>query len=121
MSGPEKKVENKIRRYLESKNAFVMKTHGGSPGTPVGIPDLFTIYRGIAIFIEVKREKGGRLKPIQTAQINALRQHGTIAIVANNVRCVEDLTEIIDTLITQGAWSSIQNAIRVANEMSDKR
>ncbi len=120
MSGPEKKVENKIRRYLESKNAFVMKTHGGSPGVPVGMPDLFAIYRGIAIFIEVKRAKGGRIKPIQVAQIDALRQHGTIAIVANNVKYAEDLTEIIDTMITQGAWNSIQNTIRTINEMSDK-
>lgn len=120
MSGPEKKVENKIRRYLESKNAFVMKTHGGSPGTPVGIPDLFAIYRGIAIFIEVKREHGGRVKPIQIAQIDVLRQHGTIAIVANDVSYAKDLTEVIDTLITQGAWKSIQNAIRTINEMSDR-
>ncbi|MGV3155491.1 VRR-NUC domain-containing protein [Staphylococcus simulans] len=121
MSGPEKKVENKIRRYLESKNAFVMKTHGGSPGTPVGIPDLFAVYRGIAIFIEVKREKGGRLKPIQTAQIDALRQHGTIAIVANDVSYVEDVIETIDTLITEGAWKNIQTTINMANEMGVKR
>lgn len=117
MTGPEKKVENKIRRYLENNGAFVMKTHGGSPGVPVGIPDLFSIYRGIAIFIEVKREKGGRIKPIQIAQIDSLREHGTIAIVANDVKYIEDLIAIIDTLITEGAWKNIRNAIATANEM----
>ena len=101
--GPEKKVENKIRKFLESNGAFVMKTHGGSPG--------------IAIFIEVKREKGGRIKPIQIAQIDSLKQHGTIAIVANDTSYVEDLIETIDTLITEGAWKNIQTAISMANQM----
>lgn len=119
--GPEKKVENKIRRFLENNDAFVMKTHGGSPGVPVGIPDLFSIYRGIALFIEVKREKGGRVKPIQIAQIDSLKQHGTIAIVANDVSYVEDLIETIDTLITEGAWKNIQTAINMANEMGVKQ
>ncbi|MBF7029698.1 VRR-NUC domain-containing protein [Staphylococcus kloosii] len=119
--GPEKKVENKIRNFLESSGAFVMKTHGGSPGVPVGIPDLFAIYRGIAIFIEVKREKGGRVKPIQIAQIDNLKQHGAIAIIANGVSYVEDLIETIDTLITEGAWKNIQTAINMANEMGVKQ
>lgn len=97
-----------------------MKTHGGSPGVPVGIPDLFAIYKGIAIFVEVKRKKGGRVKPIQIAQIDNLKQHGTIAIIANGVSYVEDLIETIDTLITEGAWENIQTAINMANEMSVK-
>ncbi|MDT3959499.1 VRR-NUC domain-containing protein [Staphylococcus kloosii] len=109
-----------MRQFLESNNAFVMKTHGGSPGVPVGIPDLFAIYRGIAIFIEVKREQGGRVKPIQIAQIDNLKQHGTIAIIANGVSYVEDLIETIDTLITEGAWKNIQTAINMANEMGAK-
>lgn len=115
--GPEKKVENKIRKFLESNGSFVMKTHGGSPGVPVGIPDLFAIYKGIAIFIEVKREKGGRIKPIQIAQIDSLKLHGTIAIVAIDTSYVEDLIETIDTLITEGAWKNIQTAISMANQM----
>ena len=118
--GPEKKVENKIRKFLEDNGAFVMKTHGGSPGVPVGIPDLFAIYRGIAIFIEVKREKGGKVKPIQIAQIDSLKQHGTIAIISNDVSYVKNLIETIDTLITEGAWKNIQTAINMANEMGVK-
>ncbi|HAP2020678.1 TPA: hypothetical protein ISB64_004836, partial [Escherichia coli] len=82
--------------------------------------DLFAIYRGIAIFIEVKRENGGKVKPIQMAQIDSLKQHGTIAIISNDVSYVKDLIETIDTLITEGAWKNIQSAINMANEMGVK-
>lgn len=118
--GPEKKVENKIRKHLEDNGAFVMKTLGGTPGVPVGIPDLFAIYRGIAIFIEVKRETGGRLKPIQIAQIDSLRQHGTIAIVANDVKYAKELLTTIDDMMERGAWQNIRRTIDLANEIGEK-
>lgn len=118
--GPEKRVERKIVKYLESQNAFVHKFHGGSPGVRKGIPDLLAIYRGIAIFIEVKREQGGRILPIQVAQIDALRQHGTIAIVSNDLDIVKDLVATIDEMITQGSWQNIQSTINTINQMGVK-
>lgn len=95
--GPEKKVENSIKRWLELKGCFVIKTLGGTPGTPAGCPDIITCYKGYVIFIEVKRTFGGVVSEIQKAQINKIRKGGNIAIVANDLKQVKNLIHQIES------------------------
>lgn len=88
MLGPEKKVEIKIRKYIQSLGGYSLKTLGGS--VPIGTPDLIACINGYFIAIEVKREKGGRVTPIQLRKIQDIKDAGGIAFVANNVELVKE-------------------------------
>lgn len=54
----EKKFENKIKAYLKSKGAWLIKYWAGAQFTKEGIPDLLVCYKGHFIAIEVKAENG---------------------------------------------------------------
>ena len=90
--------QTRIKKYLESKGALVLKYQAG-PYTEKGIPDLFGVYKGMAFFVEVKvpatsKQKAGVLSKIQKFQIERIKQHGAIAIV-----CYGLDTELLDTTI----------------------
>lgn len=63
----EAKLQARIISYLRSENRFVVKTQGGSPGTPIGTPDVITIMpNGQFIGLEIKRPDGkGVVSPEQ--------------------------------------------------------
>ncbi len=54
----EKQFENKIKAYLKSKGAWLIKYWAGAQFTKEGIPDLLVCYKGHFIAIEVKAENG---------------------------------------------------------------
>lgn len=75
----EKNFENRLKSYLRSKGAYVVKIWGG--GFQVsGIPDLIVCYKGNFIAIEVKAEKGivSELQKSHIRQIQKAEGYGFI-------------------------------------------
>ena len=84
MSASEKRIENQIKSYLDSLNAYYLKVHG-SMYQPAGTPDILACVNGRFIAIEVKREKGGVVSELQKSKIRKINSAGGIAFVARNV------------------------------------
>lgn len=77
--GPEKKFETKVKKYLKSKGAYIVKHHGGYYSAR-GVPDLLVCYRGLFIALELKSEKG-KLSELQRYNIREISKAGGIATV----------------------------------------
>ena len=75
----EKEFESKIKDYLVSKGAYVIKIHG-SGYSQAGVPDLLVCYKSKFIGIEVKTEKG-KTTELQNYHINKIRECKGIAVV----------------------------------------
>ena len=91
MSGAEKKVENNIKKYLDSLNAYYLKVHG-SMYQPAGTPDILACVNGKFVAIEVKRPNGGVLSELQKSKLKKIENSGGVSIVA---RSVEDVSEVL--------------------------
>jgi Holliday junction resolvase len=92
MAGPEKALENKIKKYLKSKGAYFIKTLGGTPGTPNGTPDILACVAGKFVAFEVKRpDDKGRVSKLQIHHILKIRSAGGEAHVVQSLEEVEDL------------------------------
>lgn len=76
----EKVFENKLKKYLKSKGAWVLKYWGGSVYTQAGVPDLLVCYKGKFIGIEVKAETG-HASELQLKTIEQIKKAGGIAFV----------------------------------------
>lgn len=84
----EKKVENQIKRYLDSLGAYHVKIHG-SAYMPAGTPDILACIDGTFVGIEVKKPKGGVVSALQKLKIKQIRNAGGVALVATSVEEVE--------------------------------
>ena len=91
MAGPEKKVEDKIKSYLDSLGAYYLKVHG-SMYQPAGTPDILACVKGRFIGIEVKRPGGGVVSELQRSKIKKIEAAGGVAFVA---RSVEDVSSML--------------------------
>jgi Holliday junction resolvase len=60
----EKKLQSEIIKYLKDKGCFVMKCPAVA-GIPTGTSDIFFCYEGFYGFIEVKRSKKAKFRPLQ--------------------------------------------------------
>lgn len=89
----EKSIENKIKKYLESKGAYYFKHHGNQ-FSQVGVPDIIVCFKGRFIGIEVKNETG-KTSPLQDINLKMINNAGGIGIVA---RKVEDVSKIMEEL-----------------------
>ena len=76
----ESKEQTKIKKYLEKDGWIVVKTIQLSES---GYPDLFAFRYGKTLFIEVKREKGGRLSEIQKYRIEMLSAQNFSVLVSH--------------------------------------
>lgn len=76
----EKVFENKLKKYLKSKGAWLVKYWGGGVYTQAGIPDLLICYKGKFIAIEVKAETG-HASELQLRTIDDIKKAGGIAFV----------------------------------------
>ena len=76
----EKVFENKLKKYLKSKGAWVLKYWGGSVYTQAGVPDLLVCYNGKFIGIEIKAETG-HASELQLNTIEQIKKAGGIAFV----------------------------------------
>lgn len=93
----EKSIESKIKTYLKSKGAYVVK-YFGNAYSQVGVPDLLACYKGHFIGIEVKNE-AGRVSPLQNINLGAIQKAGGFSMVARDVDIVKELIEHIDQAI----------------------
>lgn len=84
----EKKVEDKIKKYLDSLGAYYLKVHG-SAFQPAGTPDILACVNGRFVGIEVKKPKGGVVSELQKFKIKQIRNAGGVAFVAKSVEEVE--------------------------------
>ncbi|WP_018934617.1 VRR-NUC domain-containing protein [Gracilibacillus lacisalsi] len=91
--GPEKRIENKIKRYLDSIGAWHIKTHG-SMFSKAGTPDIIACVKGKFVAIEVKRPEGGRVSELQRFHIEAINKAGGYAFVS---RSVEETQRYLET------------------------
>ena len=76
----EKVFENKLKKYLKSKGAWVLKYWGGSVYTQAGVPDLLVCYNGKFMGIEIKAETG-HASELQLNTIEQIKKAGGIAFV----------------------------------------
>lgn len=82
-----------IRRELDKRGAYTVKTHGSGVGR-AGVPDLLCIHRGAGLAIEAKTARG-RLSKLQAWELERVRAAGGRAIVA---RSVEDVRDVLDDI-----------------------
>lgn len=90
----EKSIENQIKKYLRSIDAYYFKHHGNQ-FSQVGVPDIIACYKGRFIGIEVKNETG-KTTPLQDINLKMINKCGGIGIVA---RSVDDVRSVIDKII----------------------
>lgn len=77
----ESELQKKITAYLKDNNYFYFKIISASIN---GVPDIFAIIPSGPVFIEVKRQNGGRLSRIQEYQIDRIRKNGIKVAIINN-------------------------------------
>ena len=75
----EKSFENRVKRYLKSKDIYYFKYFGNAYSTP-GILDLTLCVKGKFIGVEIKAEKG-KVSTLQEYNINRIKDSSGIAIV----------------------------------------
>ena len=66
----EKNFENKVKKFLKDKDAWVLKYWGGAAYTKSGIPDLLVCFKGYFLGIELKAPNG---KPSEQQLYNLRR------------------------------------------------
>lgn len=84
----EKRVENSIKKYLDSLGAYHIKIHG-SAFMPAGTPDLLACVNGKFVGIEVKKPSGGVVSELQKFKIKQIQNAGGVAFVANDLEVVK--------------------------------
>ncbi len=92
MAGPEKKIENQIKKYLDSLGAYYLKVHG-SMYQPSGTPDILACVNGCFIGIEVKRPKGGVVSALQKSKLQQIENAGGVSVIARNVEDVSSMLQ----------------------------
>lgn len=75
----EKNFENRIKSFLKSQNAWILKTWGGGMQRS-GIPDLLCCVNGYFVAIEVKASKG-KASELQLWNIEQIKKAGGIALI----------------------------------------
>lgn len=85
----EKSIQNKILKYLKTvENCFVMRREAGGFTYRKGLPDIYCIYKGKHIEIEVKDPKGEQ-SMMQKKQQEILENAGAIYILATSLEDVQ--------------------------------
>ncbi|WP_306764727.1 VRR-NUC domain-containing protein [Agathobacter rectalis] len=76
----EKNFENKVKKFLKDKGAWVLKYWGGAAYTKSGIPDLLVCFNGWFLGIELKAPKG-RPSDLQLYNLRQIEKAGGIGIL----------------------------------------
>lgn len=93
-SGPEKLVEDNIKKYLLSVGAWHVKIFANEM-QGVGFPDILVCYKGRFIALEVKAPNGKTAK-IQAATLAKIERAGGITARPRNVAHVRDIIAAIN-------------------------
>lgn len=97
----EARLQTKVVNFLKDNGRFVIKTQGGSPGTPNGTPDVITINRqGTLLGLEFKRPDGkGIVSPEQKAMGTKIRNNNALWYVIDSWEAFEEVWNIGSTSI----------------------
>lgn len=90
---PEKAFETKVKDYLNSRGAYVVK-HFANMFTQSGVPDLLVTIHGCFVGVEIKATHG-KPSALQRHHIDKIRKSGGIAIVLYPEQ-FEQFKELID-------------------------
>jgi Holliday junction resolvase len=91
---PEAAIDRSIKRELERRGAWTIKTHGTVAGRR-GIPDWLICHRGRFLAIETK-QPGAYPGRLQRHELDRVRRAGGLAIVAHSADDVRDALDTID-------------------------
>lgn len=91
---PEQKVQNKIIKFLKDKDIYYEKRQAGGFTYRSGLPDVWFIYKGKHVEVEVKSATGGR-SPLQIKWGDYFIQHNTLYTYVNSF---EEFLEFFATL-----------------------
>ncbi len=86
----ERDLQPEIIKYLESKGAYVLKTHVSS-FQKQGEPDVTCCYMGRYIAFEIKRDEKEKAKKLQEYKMKLIRRAGGIALRVDNINQVEEV------------------------------
>lgn len=75
----EKNFEVRVKRLLNDRGAWVLKTWSGGYQR-AGVPDLLVCYKGRFLGIELKAERG-RVSSLQQVELKHIRDSGGIGII----------------------------------------
>lgn len=92
----EKNFENKVKRFLESRDCWYVKFFANRM-TKAGVPDLLCCVNGYFVGVEIKASKG-KPSPLQLWNRDLIRESGGVAIVLYPDR-FEDFQALVDDLI----------------------
>lgn len=67
----ERKVQEKLIKYLKKRGCYVIKTKPGL-GTPVGCPDIIALLEGLWLAFEIKANEKSPFSPLQEDTIRRL-------------------------------------------------
>lgn len=93
----EKQLENKIKKYLKSRNIYYIKYWGGGIYTKNGVPDILACVNGHFVGIEVKAEKGiiSELQKYNIEQINASGGMGYVVYPKDYEKLIKELERMM--------------------------
>lgn len=86
----ERDLQPEIIEYLESKGAYVLKTHVSS-FQKQGEPDVTCCYMGRYIAFEIKRDEKEKARKLQEYKMKLIRNAGGIAMRVDNINQVEEV------------------------------
>ena len=93
---PEGKVKKAIKEYLDSINIYYELRPAGGVSFKKGLPDMWCVYKGKHIEIEVKEPDGGELSAMQIKWKKRFRmQYG---FTSYTVSSVDELKKILQEL-----------------------
>ncbi len=77
--GSEKRYEMQVRKFLESKGCWILKTYSNGVQR-AGVPDLLVCYRGKFLGLEIKASNG-RPSELQLWNIEKIKEAGGYATI----------------------------------------
>lgn len=76
----EKNFENRVKKFLQSQDCYVIKYWGGGQFTRAGVPDLLVCCNGRFLGVELKAENG-RVSDLQIYHQNQINKAGGYGII----------------------------------------
>lgn len=94
---PEKRVQNQIINYIKSLKQqglpiYVERRQAGGFSYKMGQADLYVVFNGLHIEIEVKRP-GGQLRPMQEKWKQSVENFGGLYLCADDIEQVKTFFE----------------------------
>ena len=86
----ERDLQPEIIKYLESKGAYVLKTHVSSFQAQ-GEPDITCCYLGRYLAFELKRDEKEKARKLQEYKMKLIRNAGGLAMRVDNIKQVEEV------------------------------